>query len=54
MKLEKETTESIWGVKEKIYNRTSFGNTKLGQKDKSKGEYIRLCYRRSIVNEVWE
>ena len=35
-----------------IYDRASFDNTRLEQKNESKSGCIRFCYRRSIVNEV--
>ena len=49
----REIAESIWEVEREVYNETSLGNSRLGQRNESRDGWIGLCYRRSIVNEVW-
>ena len=53
VELGRKIAKSIWKVEREIYNGTSFGNTKLGQKNKSRSEYVRFYYKRNIVNKVW-
>ena len=52
MELERKIVEGIQEVKRKIYDGTSLSNTRLGYGDKSRGRYIRLYYKRSVVNEM--
>ena len=49
-----KTEEVIWSIEEEVYDRTSLGNTRLGQRNKSRDKYIRLCYRMSVINKMWK
>jgi len=50
--LEREVVEDIQRVEREFYNGTSLSNTKLEQRNESKGKCIGLCYEKSVVNEV--
>ena len=52
MELGREIAEGIRRVEEEVYDGTSLDNTKLGQRDESRSGCVRLCDRRSIVNEM--
>jgi len=53
IELEREVVKEIWRVEREFYNGTSLSNTRLEQRNKSKGKYIGLYYEKSVVNEVW-
>ena len=51
MEIEAEE-EAIWGVEEMVYYGTCLSGTRSRQEDEDRDGYVRLCYRRSIVNEI--
>ena len=53
MEVEKRARKSIQEVKGGIYDRTSFGSTRLRQRNESRGRCLRLYNGRSVVNKVW-
>ena len=52
MEIEKGTRKDIQKTKKDIHNRTGLGNTRPGQRNKSRSRCIRLYNRRSVVNKV--
>ena len=48
--MDRKAGESVQGVEEKVYARTSVSGTRFRQKNEDGSEHIRLHDRRGIVN----